>query len=147
MLDKISLFIYFNIIIGAFGRKTYYCDQVEQNCYFRSVIVEKDEHVVLKVKENVTNIFKETDVKYVTFENSSLYQIPHEIFDTFPTIDKLELVQQNVLKCSKSSFSKAKNLKRLEFSKHKIGCIGRDIFTGEFFKYFLATQTNYHLIY
>jgi hypothetical protein len=134
MLGRILLLLFLTIFLGTSASELpeYYCIQVKQNCTFKSVNISKDERVILRVNRTSESRFQETEINYVIFEDSSLYQIPHEIFETFPIIDKLELIKQNVHDI-KTSFANAPSLKRFAFSYNNVECLESDIFKGDFF--------------
>jgi Leucine-rich repeat (LRR) protein len=76
-----------------------------------------------------SNPINETEIKVVIFENSTIYNIPKEIFETFPNTDRLEIVNQNVQEI-KSCFCKAKSLRKFAFSHNDVSYLMEKLFSG-----------------
>lgn len=96
-------------------------------CTFIDQTIEKNDTIKLGVAGDNSSDFP--DIQQIEFINSSIYFIPLEIFETFPNVDMISCENQSVQNVS-TSFSNARNMKRLFFSRNHINFLEEDLFVG-----------------
>lgn len=102
----------------ADGQRTYSCFVVDgKTCSFYYVSIKSGETVNLLAHHKNTT---DQDIRVVSFDSSSIFLLPPEIFSTFPNVQTLKLGGQRVDRLQEDLFDNARNLKILHLNSNNI---------------------------
>ncbi len=122
----ISLFCCFQL---SSGDKLLVCQVTGDTCTFTSKFLENNERAII-VADHTQPGSSNANIKKVTFVSSSIYQIPAELFVTFPNLEELLMVAQNVQEIKPNTFINAKKFKSLQLNFNNIQKIEEKTFEG-----------------
>ncbi len=111
----------------SLGQEKVYCKiQRKGKCVFTSIEIEEDETVIFGIK----NSNNTSDIWEISFKESSIFEVPKELFPVFPNLLQLDLIGQKVRKLATETFNNATQLDGLWLTKNYIFELPTDAFNG-----------------
>jgi Leucine-rich repeat (LRR) protein len=111
------------------GDKLLVCQVTGDTCTFTSKFLENNERAII-VADHTEPGSSNADIKKVIFVSSSIYQIPAELFVTFPNLEVLRMDSQNVQEIKPKTFINAKKLTYILLDNNNIQNIEAATFNG-----------------
>lgn len=126
-MSKLALIIFYLALFErTFGDDFQSCYLYKSGwCVFEKVVISGHEKIIFGVNNSIVD-----NVKNVKFEMSTVYRIPEELFDTFPNIQHLRMIDQLVDDLKPYTFLNARNLTKLNLSFSYLLNLKPNIFRG-----------------
>jgi Leucine-rich repeat (LRR) protein len=100
------------------------CKVIGRSCSFIGKTIREDQPYCIAADHNTS------DIRRVSFHQSSIYEIPSEIFALFPNLEVLEILNQGLNVIKPNTLKYAKNLITLDIDGNHIKSLERGTFEG-----------------
>jgi Leucine-rich repeat (LRR) protein len=125
MIKLVILVFLIGLANSQFCEYPIVCQVIGRSCNFIGKTIREDQsYCIAADNQNTSNI------RRVSFHQSSIYEIPSEIFALFPNLEVLEILNQGLNVIKPNTFKYAKNLITLDIDGNHIKSLERGTFEG-----------------